>query len=61
MTSIDNTSMDSLMCTIRTIFPDGELGEDNDGQVIIYTGLYQGGDSSTPLLNYEDFDAGESK
>ena len=51
--SIDPTSLDSLMGTIRTVFPDAELGDDKDGQILIYTGLYQVGDSSVPLAPLE--------
>jgi hypothetical protein len=29
-----------LMAHIGLFFPNGEIGEDNDGQVIIYTNLY---------------------
>ena len=30
---------DEIMRKVLTMFPDAELGEDNDGQLVIYTGL----------------------
>ena len=30
---------DDIMREVLNIFPDAELGEDNDGQLVIYTGL----------------------
>ena len=54
--TIDPTSVDSLMATVRTVFPDAELGEDMEGQLIIYTGLYQVGDSSAPLVLMSDME-----
>jgi hypothetical protein len=35
------TTLKSITQTILTVFPDAEVGEDQDGQVIIHTGLYQ--------------------
>lgn len=52
--TIDPTSIDSIMSTVRTVFPDAELGEDMEGQVVIYTALYSVGDSSVPLVTYEE-------
>ena len=49
-TTIDPTSVDSIMSTMLTIFPNAQIGEDNNQQIIIYTGLYQVGDSSVPLV-----------
>ena len=51
---IDTTSIDSIMGTIRTVFPDAVVDEDLDGGVVIYTGLYSVGDSSIPLVTYEE-------
>ena len=48
-TTIDPTSVDSIMSTMLTVFPNAQIGEDNNQQIIIYTGLYQVGDSSVPL------------
>ena len=48
---IDITSVDSIMQTLRSTFFDGILDEDDEGQIIIHTGLYQVGDSSTPLMD----------
>ena len=52
-TAVDATSVHSIMSTIRVAFPDAEVGEDLARQVVIYTGLYQVGDSETPLVSYE--------
>ena len=46
---IDTTSLNTLMSTVRTVFPYAELGEDNGGQIILYTGLYQTGDEDCQL------------
>ena len=47
---IDTTSVNTLMATIRTVFPDAYLGEDSERQVIIHTGLYYTGwDEDAPL------------
>lgn len=34
-------SDDEIIAAAITIFPDAELGEDNEGQRIIYTGIYR--------------------
>ena len=50
---IDTTSLNTLMTTIRTVFPEAVLDEDNDKQIIIYTGLYQTGDEDCQLIERE--------
>ena len=42
------------MSTMLTIFPNAQIGEDNNQQIIIYTGLYQVGDSSVPLVQEDE-------
>ena len=39
--SVDTTNVDTIIGTIRAVFPDAEVGEDNEGQIVIYTGIYQ--------------------
>ena len=34
-------TFDELMALALSILPNCELGEDNDGQIVIYTGCYQ--------------------
>ena len=53
-TTIDPTSVDSIMSTMLTVFPNAQIGEDNNQQIIIYTGLYQVGDSSVPLAQEDE-------
>lgn len=47
-------SLETILATVRGTFPEAEIADNSDGQVIIYTGLYQVGDSSTPLVSSED-------
>lgn len=54
MKPIDTTSVDSIMETTLGTFPDALFGDDIDGQLIIYTGLYQVGDPSTPLITEDE-------
>ena len=54
MTEVDTTTLESIMQTILTVFPDAFVGEDGEGQVVIHTGLYQVGDPSTPLISAEE-------
>tara|TARA_R100001082_G_scaffold109509_1_gene86858 strand:- start:2961 stop:3173 length:213 start_codon:yes stop_codon:yes gene_type:complete len=53
-TTIDPTSVDSIMSTMLTVFPNAQIGEDTNQQIIIYTGLYQVGDSSVPLAQEDE-------
>ena len=55
-TTIDPTSVDSIMSTMLTVFPNAQIGEDNNQQIIIYTGLYQVGDSSVPLAQEDEIE-----
>ena len=32
--------VDRVIQSALTLFPDAEIGEDNDGQIVIYTGIY---------------------
>ena len=43
---------DDIMKAVLNIFPDAELGEDNDGQLVIYTGLI--GNSEDEWIPIED-------
>lgn len=47
------SSFESLMRNVRRFFPDAEVGEDNDGQVVIYTGLQEGSDGQLVPLTEE--------
>jgi len=42
------------MSTVRTVFPDAEILEDIERQIIIHTGLYSIGDPSIPLITWEE-------
>ena len=53
--TIDPTSIDTLLSTLLVVMPDATIGEDNDGQIIIYTDLYQVGDSSTDLVTGDEY------
>ncbi len=53
--TIDTTSIDTLLSTLLAILPDATIGEDEDGQVIIYTDRYQIGDSSTDLVTGDEY------
>ena len=53
--TIDTTSIDTILSTLLTILPDATIGEDEDGQVIIYTDRYQVGDSSTDLVTGDEY------
>jgi hypothetical protein len=53
--TIDTTSIDTLLSTLLAILPDATIGEDEDGQVIIYTDRYQVGDSSTDLVTGDEY------
>lgn len=34
---------DEVLAKILSILPDAEIGEDNEGQILVYTGIYQDG------------------
>lgn len=53
--TIDTTSIDTLLSTLLAVMPDATIGEDEDGQVIIYTDRYQVGDSSTDLVTGDEY------
>lgn len=38
-------TFDELMCAVLAILPDAQLGEDNDGQIVVYTNKKQEGDN----------------
>jgi hypothetical protein len=50
---IDPRSLGSIMATIRIVFEDAVVLEDEEGQVVIHTGLYSVGDPSTDLVDYD--------
>ena len=35
-------SVETILATVLGTFPEAEIAEDGDGQVIIYTGMYEG-------------------
>lgn len=47
-------TFDELMIIALSIFPEAEVGEDTDGQVVIHTGLTAVGDSTTPLVSLNE-------
>jgi len=51
MKEVDISTLKALMNTIRGPFPDAEVGEEDEGQIMIFTGLYSIGDETTPLVN----------
>mgnify|MGYP005829761119 FL=1 len=55
MRMIDTTSVESILRTVRTVFPEAESNEDSSRQIIIYTGLYQVGDEEVPLVTYDEY------
>jgi hypothetical protein len=50
-------TLDDLIKAILPILPDAQIGEDNDGQLVIYTNLYE---NDTGFLDTYDPD-GESR
>ena len=44
-------TLETIMATVLGTFPDAYVGDDNEGQVVIYTGLYSVGDPNTPLAD----------
>jgi len=32
-------TLEELICVLLPILPDAKVGEDNDGQIVIYTGI----------------------
>lgn len=48
---------DDIMRKVLTIFPDAELGEDNDGQLIVHTGLVSKWDDD----DWKPFEEDDSK
>ena len=47
-------SLETILATVLGTFPEAEIAEDSDGQIIIYTGMYETGDPSTPLVSADD-------
>tara|TARA_Y100001973_G_C5111900_1_gene288138 strand:+ start:601 stop:762 length:162 start_codon:yes stop_codon:yes gene_type:complete len=39
-----------LMLIVNTFFPQGEIGEDNDGQVVIYTSMTMDKEGTLTLM-----------
>lgn len=37
-------TVNDLLTQVLRLFPNAEIGEDNDGQLVIYTGLSEGAD-----------------
>jgi hypothetical protein len=44
--------MQTLMETVRTVFPDAMVEESSEGEVVVATGLMCVGDPETPLVPY---------
>ena len=53
---IDATTLATLMGTVRQVFPEALVDQENSGQIIIYTGLLCVGDPETPLVPLPDDD-----
>jgi hypothetical protein len=50
-----NPSMNDLMRMVLDILPHASFGEDNDGQIVIYTNLQQvESDNDQPLVDMGD-------
>ena len=51
----DNTpkTLDELFESVLTVFPDADFGEDNDGQIIIYTGVTVPGPDETEIIPFQ--------
>lgn len=47
-------TFDDLMRKVLTLFPDAELGEDNDGQIVIYTDMEEGPNGIRKFVAPED-------
>ena len=45
------THFNDIASTVLAIFPDAELSEDADGQLIVHTGLISAGDDMYSLLD----------
>jgi len=43
---------DEVMRRMLQVFPDAELGQDNEGQLVVYTGLYPAGFVTTTERTY---------
>ena len=43
-------TFDDLMRAILNILPNAELCEENDGQIVVYTGLMENPDSTLKLI-----------
>lgn len=54
-------TFDELAFLIGNILPYAEFGEDNEGQIVVYTNLYQKPGKGGQLCLFEDLEEGGTK
>jgi hypothetical protein len=54
-------TLDELVSLVGNVLPNAEFGEDNEGQVIVYTNLYQKPGKGGQLCLFEELEEGGSK
>lgn len=48
-------TFDELMHSILALLPESSIGEDNDGQLVVYTNLVATGDGDAPVVSMGDW------